>query len=271
MNVGPWRHVSASVIGTSHERVGGVCQDSNTCVVLPNLPDGDVLLAVVADGAGSARQAETGSTVACRSIRDSAALFLATGRLSHITKETVQEWVTAFQQEIADAASELNLTLRDYACTLLASIVGMDQAVFFQIGDGSIVVADSEEQSYGHVFWPERGEYENATFFATDVEFANNLQFENVPRNVVEVAMFSDGLQRLALDFAKSMPHEPFFRGLFPTVRRMPAETTDQLTQSLSNFLGSSRVNERTDDDKTLVLATRLCETNAATEYAHSK
>jgi len=271
MNLGRWRHVAASVIGTSHQRTGGVCQDSNACIVLPGSPDGDVLLAVVADGAGSAKQAETGSAIACQSITESATLYLARRQLARITRKTVENWIRTFQHEISRTASAMSLKPRDYACTLLAALIAPNHAVFFQIGDGSIVVSDAEEQSYGHVFWPERGEYENATFFATDRGFAANLRFESVRRNVVELAMFSDGLQRLALDFQKTMPHEPFFRGIFPPVRKASPEDAGQLAQGLSTFLGSARVNQRTDDDKTLILATRLGETQPASEYAHAK
>ena len=261
MSLGPWRHVSASVIGSSHQRVGGVCQDSNVCTVIPSPLDGDVLIAVVSDGAGSATQAQAGSAMACRIISDSAAQFLASARIEEITREKVEEWIQAFQKLVDERALADGSTSREYACTLLSSIVGAEAAVFFQIGDGSIVVSDSEESIHGHVFWPERGEYENTTFFATEPSFTANLQFENVRRRVVELAMFSDGLQRLALDFAKVMPHEPFFRGLFPSVRATRSDgDAGKLNQFLTDFLSSPRINERTDDDKTLILATRVQE-----------
>jgi hypothetical protein len=54
MMPGGWRHIAASVVGTSHEKVGGACQDANDCQVYL-LPSGEnVLVAAVADGAGSA-------------------------------------------------------------------------------------------------------------------------------------------------------------------------------------------------------------------------
>lgn len=260
MNLASWRHVSASVIGTSHERVGGVCQDSNICTLAASPLNGDVLIAVVADGAGSATQSATGSAMACQLISDAAAQFVAGSRIGDLAQPTVEQWIQDFQKAVEEKASTDGSTSREYACTLLGSIVGPDEAAFFQIGDGSIVVADSEELSHCHVFWPERGEYENMTFFATEPGFAVNLKFQNVYRKVVELAMFSDGLQRLALDFAKTMPYEPFFRGLFPSVRAMTANDGGKLNQSLIDFLNSSRVNERTDDDKTLILATRVQE-----------
>ena len=258
MSFAPWRHVSASVIGSSHQRLGGVCQDSNLCSIVTSSGEGEVLIAVVADGAGSASKSEFGSAMVCSLIHDAATQFLSTSRIEQLTRATVEEWIQNFQRAVDEKASADGSNSRDYASTLLASIVGRESAVFFQIGDGSIVVADSEELTHSHVFWPERGEYENTTFFATEPDFANNLKFENVHRKIVEMAMFSDGLQRLALDFAKTIPFEPFFQGLFPSVRAMSADDGGKLTQSLTDFLNSPRVNERTDDDKTLILATRL-------------
>ena len=59
----------------------------------------------------------------------------------------------------------------------------------------------------------------------------------------------------LALDFAQARVHDRFFAPLFRTVRNGPDEET--LRASLLEFMDSKRVNDRTDDDKTLLLATR--------------
>ena len=78
---------------------------------------------------------------------------------------------------------------------------------------------------------------------------------EVVPRRVGELALLTDGLQMLALDYAQSRVHSPFFAPLFRTIRNGPCEET--LHAALLGFLDSKRVNDRTDDDKTLLLATR--------------
>ena len=67
--------------------------------------------------------------------------------------------------------------------------------------------------------------------------------------------MLTDGLQMLALDFKAARVHDRFFEPLFRTVRNSPDE--EALRTSLLEFMDSKRVNERTDDDKTLLLATR--------------
>jgi hypothetical protein len=75
---------------------------------------------------------------------------------------------------------------------------------------------------------------------------------------VDEIALFSDGLQMLALQFDTRRAHAPFFQPMFARLRtEAPGESTT-LTGLLTEYLGSPVINKRTDDDKTLVLATRL-------------
>ena len=114
------------------------------------------------------------------------------------------------------SASE-GITDREYACTLLGAIVGPSSAIFFQIGDGAIVFSLGSE--YRLAFWPERGEYENTTYFVTQADFFQRLQFVSLGQRVEQVALLSDGLQRLALDYSAKAPHQAFFNGFFPSVR----------------------------------------------------
>jgi hypothetical protein len=127
-----------------------------------------------------------------------------------------------------------------------------------QIGDGVVVVADSEEQVYGHVFWPDRGEYANTTHFVTQDEALEHLRFASVRREIVEVALLTDGLQSIALNYQQQTAHQPFFGGLFAPLRTAEEGWSSELSKSLMEFLSSPRVNEKTDDDKTLVLACRM-------------
>ncbi len=84
----------------------------------------------------------------------------------------------------------------------------------------------------------------------------DQLQFSLVQERVAEIALLSDGLQRLALDYQSRTPYHPFFSGLFSPLRRASRESLPALNSHLANYLNSTRINDRTDDDKTLVLAT---------------
>ncbi len=258
MSTGGWRYVAASVIGTSHEKTGGTCQDANDCRIHA-LPAGERVLAVaVSDGAGSAVCGGDGSARTCRALLGLMDEHLALGRtVEQVTRDTVWSWITTIQNLLGEEATAVARERRDFACTILGLLVGESHAVCLQVGDGVIVLADSEERTYGHVFWPDRGEYANTTHFVTEDDAVERLQFESVKRRVVEAALLTDGLQTIALNYQQRSAHEPFFRGLFAPLRTAEEGRSRELSESLVAFLSSPRVNEKTDDDKTLVLASR--------------
>ncbi len=134
--------------------------------------------------------------------------------------------------------------------------MGDGRAAFFQIGDGAIVYR-GRDGAYVPALWPQSGEYANCTCFVTDEDAAERVQTV-AAEDVHEVALLTDGLQRLALRLSTREAHGPFFEPMFARLRGETRAGTEGLLEELRAFLGSAPVNQRTDDDKTLVLATRL-------------
>lgn len=256
-----WKHVSASVVGTSHVLTDTPCQDNSVCRVF-TLGDGsEVLVAIASDGAGSAKRAEEGSAFACSLLIQEMEALLGTdadGDVSEITKEFLTNWLVSFQREVTIRAEHEELRARDFACTLVTAIIGEQSAVFAQIGDGAIVVPSPEEpDEYCYVFWPQKGEYANETYFATEPEAHTRIQYDQVSRRIDEVAVFTDGIQNLALHYETQSAHNPFFRPVFTWLRPASENDTNRFTASLAAYLASEKINQATDDDKTLILATR--------------
>jgi hypothetical protein len=102
---------------------------------------------------------------------------------------------------------------------------------------------------------PMSGEYANQTYFITDDDALERVRTATVPGRAERVAVFTDGIQRLAVDLTRNVPHAPFFRGFFEVLSQAAAADEDRLHAGLLDFLGGSEVEKRTDDDKTLVLA----------------
>ncbi len=239
-----WKLVHGSVRGTSHARTGQPCQDYCAGRVV-----GPSLIVACSDGAGSAELSHLGSRAAVERFLDAAG-----SPTSPPSREEIEAWVDSARNRVLEVAADNETTPRQLACTFLATIVGDGWAANLQVGDGVIVF--NGPGGYELAFWPDNGEYANTTRFLTEDDFRSNLRIEVIDRQVAEVAVLTDGLQMLALDFAQARVHDRFFRPLFKTVRDGPDGET--LKSSLLEFLDSKRVNDRTDDDKTLFLATRI-------------
>jgi hypothetical protein len=259
-----WRTVAASVAGTSHAATGQPCADAWAVHELPLAGGGRLLFAAVADGAGSAECAPDGARVACATAADVAAVWAGeNASLGAFTPDTARAWVEHVRDQLDALARLEGRERRDFAATFLVALVDATGAVFLQLGDGAIVYR-AGDGAITPALWPQNGEYANTTWFVTDEEAADLVQLARVP-GVDEVALLTDGLQSLALRFASREAHGPFFEPMFRRLRDAgPAAGGEEdasaapLDEQLRAFLGSDPVNARTDDDKTLVLATRL-------------
>jgi ADP-dependent phosphofructokinase/glucokinase len=81
--------------------------------------------------------------------------------------------------------------------------------------------------------------------------------FETVLGPISEVAIFTDGLQHLALTYKDKTVYKKFFKPMFNSMHNLSEFQKERVNASLCSFLDSQSVNSRTDDDKTLVLAVR--------------
>ncbi|AKM42835.1 TPA: protein phosphatase 2C domain-containing protein [Burkholderia cepacia ATCC 25416] len=249
-----WKVIGASVVGSSHVHNSAPCQDSCFYHVAFDAAGTEVLVALVSDGAGSAQFGEVGSEIACEAGGKRLLEIVETCGEAGLESSVAIEVLDVVRTRIDEAAQARGVTPRALACTLLGAVVGTTRAFYFQVGDGAIV--SRESGALTPVFWPESGEYANMTYFVTDANASEHLRSDlrNAPD---ELSLFSDGIQRLALVFATETAHEPFFEPMFKALRASSDEQTDSLCAALERFLSSDAINERTDDDKTLILATR--------------
>ncbi|HEY3111527.1 MAG TPA: PP2C family serine/threonine-protein phosphatase, partial [Chloroflexota bacterium] len=172
----------------------------------------------------------------------------------------VEAWLSRFQGRVGLAAEQDGRDRRGFACTFLGAVVADGWAGLVQIGDGAIVVDDGGgPDRYAPFVWPRRGEYANETYFATDDRAAEHVDLDLLPRRIDEIALLTDGLQGLVLDYARRAPHGPFFARVFAPFRAA-SDDCAALSAQLAAFLASPRVRARTDDDTTLILATRRTE-----------
>ncbi len=246
-----WRGVGASLCGTSHVSGGIPCQDAHYWQV----STGDVLVAAVADGAGSAELAEVGAEIAARSAVEA---FCANGKTSGDDKgirSSLNDALKAAQKAVQAEASVRKIEVRQLATTLILVVATSELVGAAQVGDGIAVVQDRDANIIG-VTTPESGEHVNETTFLNARRDLKHAQFTVWRGAPTHVAILSDGLQRLALKMPSGVPHGPFFAPLFNFVSNTPEPA--QAQEQLELFMGNPRITDSTTDDLTLVLFGRV-------------
>jgi hypothetical protein len=259
MGQATWRVIGTSVRGASHDKTGQPCQDAHHWELLP---DG-WLVAAVADGAGSAPWGDVGAALAARTAVERLRVavgehaggwrevFGPAGPWESLLTDAVEGARAAVEAEAASRQAQP----RDMASTLLLVAATPNVVAAAQVGDGAVVIQDASGELRA-LTAPARGEYFNETVFLTSPDARERLQRQVWRGAAAHVAMFSDGLQMLALKMPAATPHAPFFAPLF----RFAAEKggLPSGNEELAAFLGSDTIRRRTDDDVTLLLAARV-------------
>ena len=252
----PWRIAFASSTGTSHLRLNKGCDDSCSAEVLRGA-ENEVVILCVADGAGSAARASEGAQEVCNCFLKLCRNIVETGgAFSGATEHRIREdWICQLRNVLVNKACEEGAELRDFATTFLGAVITDDGCIFLQIGDGAIVASEIQTpDDYTVICWPQHGEYANTTSFLTDVDAAIAADVTLLQRTIARVILFSDGMERLLLDFAN---HSAASRPISQLISPLLTEPQTDLNQGLRSLLDSPGVNARTDDDKSLVLAAR--------------
>ncbi len=247
-----WSWAAASRRGVSHERRGEPRQDTFRIV---GPPDGSgVFAAVACDGAGSAPRGGVGATIAARVLAGCAQTWLdEAGRLPH--PDVLVCWMLLARRQIVQTAAAHDLAPCEFATTAVMTLSDASVTLTAHVGDGAVVARDATTRDWLALSWPEHGEYANTTRFLTDAD-GPAIRIAVHDGRIDRIAAMTDGLERLALDFATTRAHAAFMEPMAaPLAARGVGGLDAELSCALRTYLGSERVNEHTDDDKTLLLA----------------
>jgi len=248
-----WKYIASSVTGKSHADRNEPGQDYCRAGVV-QIDGREFFIGLAADGAGSTVCGGEGARIACETTyQEILDTIRHTQENAPVPETAIRAWITSSRDAIADHAKSQDTPLKEYACTMLGFVSGDHYSTYFQIGDGGIVV--SNEENYDTVFWPEQGEYANTTFFISDDAFLDHLKIARHDTVPEKIALFTDGLQNLVLSYANKTAHAGFFTPLFEALKKDPDNQIMDLSSQLDTFLSQDDINERSDDDKTLILA----------------
>jgi len=245
----PWRVVCASIAGSSHQRFGQPCQDAAGWALGPERS----LIVAVADGAGSAKLGGEGARLAV----STAVNHLINRRSLGSGESNKKDLITALERArsaLASEAEDRGVDIRELATTLILLQATHESVTALQVGDGSAVIEDRQNGVTG-LTKPQVGEYVNETIFITAEDAMDRVETTTHLGAPSGGAVFSDGLQLLALKMPEATPHTPFFEPLFRFVST--ATDAQAADEELQSFLTSPRVTSQTTDDLTLVLFSR--------------
>lgn len=245
-----WIWIAASRCGTSHAQNGERRQDAYRVVSA----EAGILIAVACDGAGSARYGRHGAALAARVLSTHAERWVQRHTLIP-TPIVVELWVAEVRLKIVATADRKGCVPEDFATTLVMTVTDGRSTIVAHVGDGAVVVREKVAGSLKALSWPHSGDYAATTFFLTDAIL--NLRIDVIDDLPIDrVALFTDGLERLALDFTTQQPHGRFFETMFASVAPGPSPGRNIVRSGqLADFLDCDAVTSRTDDDKTLILA----------------
>jgi len=242
-----WRWAVASRIGTSHVRMGTRKQDAYRVTRI----NSEVLCAVVSDGAGSATFGGQGASLLCRIlISNFREWFDSNEDLPN--DDVVLCWLDLIRDQLSEAAERRGVTRRQFAATLIVLLIHKNHVLALQVGDSALVAR--KNGIWQALCWPENGEFASTTYFITD-DPEIRLHTFHLDLEYDAFALFSDGIESVALEQATQQPFARFFDPMIRPVDQSAGEgRLAELSASLASYLDSPALCERTDDDKTLVL-----------------
>jgi len=168
MKLSRWFGTAASVVGTGHIARGIPCQDSSAVVM-----EHEFQLAVVSDGAGSARLSQHGSAAVVETLVGLAA-DLEIPLSDQAGAEVAERIAKHCLARLDETAEELGCEIRDLAATLSFVLVRGETVLAGCLGDG--IVAAIGPSGSEVLVGPARGEHANQTEFITSRGAARRLR-----------------------------------------------------------------------------------------------
>ena len=265
-----WQMYGASSIGKSHIDSNLPNQDS---IYLQKTEKG--MVAVVCDGAGSAKFSQAGAAFFSQSI-GKMLLSLGVGlSVSHsVSISGIAFDLVQVKQQIIEQLSQIRLdlqsqltaesSLRDYHTTFTGLLIHSNhQAILVQIGDSPLITSQfvvrhphidyfTNLQVYGD---DSKNEYVNETHFITQDNWQSFLRVEPIDLSQVDcLALMSDGCADLVFEGANVTPkiYRPFFGNLLFNLTQ--SQSSQQGSAIIEQALGNPATYRLTGDDKSLVV-----------------
>lgn len=238
--------IATKITGGLHSAKKTPCQDFYHYAC-----SGDKLVAVVSDGAGSAKYGKIGAKVVCETLVEALINTPLKDTQSVVRKgiETARERLIVHRLNKSKSEHEI----LNFSATVVGVIYHKDEGVFFHIGDGAgIALYRSEEERDYTISRPANGHFSCETYFYTMGNWKECLRFTKIGK-AEALFLMTDGVT----DFALSKEGKGLKDGFIEPINRYLKSEPDKLKalRALNNTLDTKQARKLNSDDKTFLWA----------------
>lgn len=237
--------LSASIRGPLHKSLGLPCQDYSCFRFTRNK-----LIAVVSDGAGSAKYSKIGAKIICDTLCD----LLIKSDMKTIRLDVTKAIDVARRKLLLHRYnhSKTENDLINFSATLVGVFYYKNKGIFFHIGDGAGIAFRNGDYNNFIISEPENGAFSCETYFYTMNDWKESLRFTDF-ENANRIILMTDGVTGFAFsgDFYKI--HNNFLIPVIEYLEKEPRKT--YAIEALRNTLNNNRAQRLNSDDKTILWA----------------
>lgn len=240
------RVIATKITGHLHLAKKTPCQDFYHYAC-----SGNKLVAVVSDGAGSAKYGKIGAKVVCETLVDV---------LINTPYKDVKEGVLKAVQIARDKLvihrlnkSKSEKEILNFSATIVGLFYHRNHGVFFHIGDGAgVAVYDAEDNIKYTLSQPQNGRFSCETYFYTMKNWRDCLRFTEIGK-AESLLLMTDGVTNFALSDDMHHLKKGFIAPINDYLKKEPNK--QRALKALNNTLDTKQARKLNADDKTFLWA----------------